>query len=372
MRWLPGDALNHNAAMKQPHRILFLVVAGILLLTVGWFVFERREPSYQGRTLTQWLHAAQGQYPESDSVEVRAIRHIGTKWISTLLAYAAAAKDRPLMKFLVNWRMRHPRFYLPVSSQYDKESLAETGFAFLGADGTSAVPALIRSLRENDYGKWTSAARCLASIGPAAEPAVPDLIKVFVRENTAGYQPQAAAYALGRIGPSAQSAAPALKAGLTNSSLPCRIYSQAALINIGAVSISPLIEQLKATNNAPSGAAWAVIRFCGTNARPAVPWLISWLNTTNGVMQANCLSVLGRLHQEPDACVPAISPFLNSNDPGLKETAIEALGEFGKAAKPAVPALLRCLDDVEDNVRMTTTNALREIDPEAAAKAGVK
>lgn len=356
--------------MKQPYRILLLIVAGILLLSAGWLLFGRREPSYQGRTLTQWLRAAQGESPESDSVEARAIRHIGTNAIPTLLAYAAAW-DTPLTKFLVHWRALHPRFYLPVSSQYDKETLGEIGFALLGPEEKSAVPELIRLLRENDYAEWTSAARCLASIGPAAEPAVPDLIKVCERENAAGGNSSAAAYALGRIGPSAQAAASALNAGLTNPSPMCGIFSQAALINIHAVSIAPIIEQLKATNNAQSD-AWTVIQFCGTNGRPAVPLLISRLNTRNRDLQAHCLSALGALHQEPDACIPAIAPFLNSKDDRVRWVTLDALRAFGKEAKPAVPALLQCLDDTYDEVRKAATNALREIDPEAAAKAGVK
>jgi HEAT repeat protein len=367
-----GNPFTHNPAMKQPPRILFFITAAILLLTFGWFVSGTREPSYQGRTLTEWLHAAYGTYPEADSEEVRAIHHIGSNAIPTLLAYAAAAQDSPLKKCILNWRNAHPRFRLPVSSQFEKETLAETGFAVLGTDGKPAVPELVRLLRDNDSGVWTTAAWCLASIGPAAEPAVPDLIKVFERENNAGYAPLAAAYALGQIGPSAQAAIPSLKAGLTNNSLPCRIYSQAALINIHAISISPLIEQLKDTKNAQWGATWAVVRMCGTNAVPTVPLFISWLNTTNDILQANCLSALGWLHQEPDVCIPVIVPFLNSKSDDLRQDAINALCRFGKAAKPAVPALLRCLDDIQYEVRKSATNALRDIDPEAAAKAGIK
>ena len=39
---------------------------------------------------------------------------------------------------------------------------------------------------------------------------------------------------------------------------------------------------------------------------------------------------------------------------------------------PAVPALLKLLDDENDTVRKSATNAIKAIDPEAAAKQGIK
>jgi len=40
--------------------------------------------------------------------------------------------------------------------------------------------------------------------------------------------------------------------------------------------------------------------------------------------------------------------------------------------KPAVPSLLRLLDDEDQGTRCSATNALKLIDPEAAARAGVR
>jgi HEAT repeat protein len=52
--------------------------------------------------------------------------------------------------------------------------------------------------------------------------------------------------------------------------------------------------------------------------------------------------------------------------------AIESLVEFGAQAKPAVPTLIGLLTDSEAYIRHDASNALKEIDPDAAAKAGVK
>jgi HEAT repeat protein len=357
--------------MKHPTRILFFVLAGVVLLTLAWFVSRLREPSYQGRTLTEWLKADTHFYPGSDSEADRAIHHIGSNAIPTLVIYAAV-KDSPMKIRILKWNNNLARFRLPISSQFEKQELAETGFTVLGPDAKSAVPELIRLLRDDDGGVRSTAASCLGSIGPAAELAVPDLIKVWQSALSAGHFNPDAAYALGEIGPSAQAAIPSLKAGLTNNSLFCRVVSQAALINIHAISISPVIEQLKDTTNAHWGEAVAVASRCGTNAIPAVPLFISFLNCTNENVQRNCLSILGKFHQDPDACIPAIVPFLNSKSDDLRQNAINALCRFGKAAEPAVPTLLRCLDDTQYKVRESATNALRGIDPEAGAKAGIK
>jgi HEAT repeat protein len=52
--------------------------------------------------------------------------------------------------------------------------------------------------------------------------------------------------------------------------------------------------------------------------------------------------------------------------------AIRALGEYGGDANAAVPQLLEALKDPNYSIRNSATNALKKIDPEAAAKAGIK
>jgi HEAT repeat protein len=49
-----------------------------------------------------------------------------------------------------------------------------------------------------------------------------------------------------------------------------------------------------------------------------------------------------------------------------------ALWQVGGAAKQAVPALVKALNDPDQSVRWQAALALKQIDPEAAASAGVK
>ena len=49
-----------------------------------------------------------------------------------------------------------------------------------------------------------------------------------------------------------------------------------------------------------------------------------------------------------------------------------ALWSFGTNGKPAVAALVELLSDTNQDVSFAATNALKAIDPEGAARAGVK
>jgi HEAT repeats len=64
--------------------------------------------------------------------------------------------------------------------------------------------------------------------------------------------------------------------------------------------------------------------------------------------------------------------LLDDEWPKVRYIAADSLGELKRYGKPAVPALLACLNDEHEGVRRSARHALREIDPEAAKKAGIK
>jgi HEAT repeat protein len=83
---------------------------------------------------------------------------------------------------------------------------------------------------------------------------------------------------------------------------------------------------------------------------------------------------LARIHAEPELVVPALINSLN--DPYSspeKWVILNGLGRFGTNAKPAVPTLVALLNgQYPRSVKSAAALALRSIDPEAAAKAGLK
>jgi HEAT repeat protein len=138
----------------------------------------------------------------------------------------------------------------------------------------------------------------------------------------------------------------------------------------------------------------------GADAKPAVPALISLLNDSHGEVRyaaVFALDELGSLAEdalpsmvkclkpdefhsirlEPERAIPVLVRLLDEaqNQPHcerIRDNAMSGLRQFRALAKPAIPTLLRLLNDANEDTRWQATNALMDIDPEAAAKAGVK
>jgi HEAT repeat protein len=109
----------------------------------------------------------------------------------------------------------------------------------------------------------------------------------------------------------------------------------------------------------------------GPDAKAAIPHIVPFLSDTDRLVKWGATVTLGRIHAEAEFVVPLLINDLNPSNPILPTT-ISTLAHFGGQAKSAIPALVRLLNDNSDNVRLAATNALKQIDAEAAAKAGVR
>ena len=109
----------------------------------------------------------------------------------------------------------------------------------------------------------------------------------------------------------------------------------------------------------------------GPSAKEAVPSLLRWATNANANVRSSSIVALSNIGAEPDRVVPVLINAVH--DPNFRTSAVLALENFGPDAKSAVPALLELLAAhnslLEDSV---VAEALVKIDPEAAAKAGVK
>jgi HEAT repeat protein len=94
----------------------------------------------------------------------------------------------------------------------------------LTQDKELILPAMLEHLRTRNM-EWDSAS-VLAAMGPAAAPAVPDLIKALEGDPSAQMP---AAYALGNIGKAAQPALPALKKMATSEEPEVRQFAEEAI-----------------------------------------------------------------------------------------------------------------------------------------------
>jgi hypothetical protein len=115
----------------------------------------------------------------------------------------------------------------------------------------------------------------------------------------------------------------------------------------------------------------------GPTASAAWPVMVKYLNDPDETVRALAAMGLGEIHQEPEKSIRILMDFIEQyrtdrNYRFTSQDAILSLGKFGPQAKPAIPMLIGLLRDPQEYIRDAATNALKEIDPDAAAKAGVQ
>jgi HEAT repeat protein len=177
------------------------------------------------------------------------------------------------------------------------------------------------------------------------------------------------------MGPIARSALPEIQLLRKDSTRFVGAAAEAAFIKISGTGLDAIFEALKDPNSTNWLFAAEAIAFLGTNAAPAIPFLISALQNTNATVQEKALGALSAIHLSPEITIPAILPLVSAANPNgrLRDCALSILHNFGPSAREIVPmaTLLQALHDANQTIRVRATNALRQIDPEAARKVGI-
>jgi HEAT repeat protein len=112
----------------------------------------------------------------------------------------------------------------------------------------------------------------------------------------------------------------------------------------------------------------------GDSAKSAIPALLQAATNTNYDWRVRCaaLESINRIRADPTPAIPALASCLTDSNSYIRGWACVVIGNFGTNADPCVPALVPLLNDPGKLVRDAAGSALKKIDPEAAAKAGVK
>jgi hypothetical protein len=126
----------------------------------------------------------------------------------------------------------------------------------------------------------------------------------------------------------------------------------------------------------PGSGPWgpgAALGAIGPAAGQAIPSLLVNVGNTNAGAREIAVRALGEIHSQSQLVVPVLIAALHDPAKEVQRQASLALGRYGEESKAAVPALLEILKHDRNRVdKFNATNALKAIDPEAAAKAGVK
>jgi hypothetical protein len=293
--------------MKHDHPPLALLVprflsngvvpraCGLAILCASVATAADREPSYNGRLLSEWLadqYASSGvTVAGAPNPPKEAVRAMGTNAIPTLLKWISYEGPAPEPS-VPEWR-RHP---------LSRKELAEStmsAFGFLGPVACPAIPELSRLARTSSDPK--RAERCAVSLAAIGPEAIPSLISLA----TSG--PPSARYA-GAFG-----------------------LEYFARRPEGVQTLPTLIACLADTNTQVAGSAQLSLIYMG----PAVtmPALTNALHSSSAQTRLLALGCLLIFKDEEPSLVPAVVPFFRAamRDPDyqVRDMATNTLRHMG-------------------------------------------
>jgi HEAT repeat protein len=236
------------------------------------------------------------------------------------------------------------------------------------------VPRLLQLLKDDPQNntRW-QAFDLLGDYGAEAAAAVPVLVEEM--RGTSAYRFKAAE-ALARIDPgrARKAAAPVLRGLLETPAF--RVAAASALLRVepGSKEALAVLQAALADPNLYIRQQVAdVLGSAGPEARGAVPALRKALKDESPAVRLNAAAALWRVTGDGKSALPVLVAALKREEPlPLRVQAARKLGEVGPAAKAAVPALLEAWRDPDTSAQNFAAIALKAIDPEAAAKAGVR
>jgi HEAT repeat protein len=356
-------------------RGLVAVLLVAITVAVAWFAGPLIEPSYQGRSLHAWLKDLDGQHPgPKNDAAIEAVRHIGRDAVPEIISLLES-RDSSLRQRFLKWFSDHhvvKLAYTPVLEDHHRAVLACNA---IGPEAKPAIPALIALLNDGDYQRrypgYVGAA--LGRIGPeAVVPLIGSLTNSDFKVRTE------VATSLGHFRTSGPIVVPALIRCLQDSSTHVRAiaaYSLALIAQEPTTAVPALVGVLGDANLYVRRNACRALGEYKEQAQSATAPLFAALEDSDPTIRATAAISLARIESHNDATIEKLMPILIEqlqDIRGYTNEAIQALGECGSRGRPAEPALLECLKAAEPYTREAAAKSLKAIDPEAAAKAGVK
>jgi hypothetical protein len=320
--------------------VLLVMLAGVS----AWLGLREREPVYQEKRLSFWLENLHRERMarRQDERDVEAIRQIGTNALPVLIK-RLHAQDTRLKQLIMTWAKKQRLVHFHFKSADERRYEAVCGYEALGPLAVVQVQSLSDTLTSTPSpGVRQAAAWALGYIGPEATRSAPALFRAT--KDTNDFVRGLAFEALGRVRPDPHATIPVLVAGLADP--------------IGAVR---------------SSAAGALSGY-GQEARLAAPALFRATQDTESGVRMSAFWALSDIRPDPRLSIPILVTGLDDPFWPARAVVARALQNYGPDAKAAVPALIKMVGAYHSAgiERDPFSDALKAIDPEAAAKAGVK
>lgn len=304
--------------MTSRRKILAVALCGVVAASaVCIFALRDDEPTYRGRTLSDWLWQyvrinygyTTGPPATRESDEAAAaIRQIGTNGIPLFLKWGEARDSKT--KILLREAFEHlPEVLRPddvttafyKNSAAAKQQLAFGGFILLGTNAVPALDTLAQKFRSSTDDSATLWGNCLAGLGPEG------LRVLLTKEN------------------------------LRNN------YQIQATVNV--------VVNSRATIN--------------SNAVSCVPLLLELLHGSDDELKFVGAVGLGKIGSNPGKVVPELIDVARSTNDYVRLPAIIALGDYGKAASNAIPVIEAALSSENSSIAAEAKHALEQIAPNA-------
>ena len=299
------------------------------LLGVIVYVSSSKEPSYQGKPLSEWI------IPFCRATPAGLVVPGGPVAFNELqpVRLAIAAMGTNALPYLTA-RLRHREspVHRTLRQLANKQSLGQFRLADPSVERTRVI-------------------RALAILGPAAHQCIPDL----ARDLTDPSVSQHASYALAAIG---EDGVRVLLDGLTNRSAVVRMESAAAFVfyvpmiadvsasystnqkanpisaELMAAGLSRIVQDSSSPHRIPALQRLGLLGPAASNAVPNLLLLLADTSPMRSVVRHGIVRALANIKNQPQLVVPALTNLLNDPDLGLRMAAANALRQFGYQATP--------------------------------------
>jgi HEAT repeat protein len=346
------------------------LVLGALLAGLVWRAWLLREPSYQGKTVTEWARSVASPDAVARTQAAAALRALGPEATRVLIDTLGRRDSWVERTYLTN-EARLPRsakrglvgVIRPYHAATERLN-ATRALGLLGPQAANAVPALIAALEDPGPGVSTAAAVALGQMGPAA-----------VQPLTAASAGADASvrglilFALGQIGPEAAPAVPELARQLETADALLTPLVMSALARIGSAAVPALVERLAHAAPRTREVAAQGLGSIGPNAREAVTPLLEALRDAHPAVRSAAAQSLGKIQPTAPMVVQALVTVLEDGEATVRQAALVALTQAcGSAPRHTGllgPALIEALRDEAATNRIQAATLLALVRPPA-------
>ncbi len=319
---------------------IWLALIAFLTLSLAASLTRQPEPSYKGKTLTQWLYRTN---PDTVFMPNDFYGHIHSElWEGVVAGGYAARITEPHQVQAANLK------FLPDAATEAIEHM-----------GKDAVPCLVQLMNRKPSPGET--------FRDAVGPYLPFWLFNVLRQSTMILDTErchiAACAGFGILGTNAESALPALKQQLEG---PRADFE----LGFGIASIGPrggdaLVDALKSTNGNTRDVAAFSLGEGGSTAELAIPALLNLVERDQA--SYHVFGAIGRLGGNPDVIVPVVTRYLERTTAKVSAwepaMAILVLGLFGEKAQPCLPVLAKLYPSTDATTRQVIRMALHQINP---------